>query len=63
MSSTVCSTIFVILIITLSVKIEVKICLALPKIKNEKEFRSQSIKTQCIVFGLYKALHEIESAI
>ena len=36
---------------------------ALHNNKNEKEFRIQSIKTQCIVFGLYRTLHKIESAI
>ena len=32
-------------------------------IQNEKEFRTQSVKTQCIMFGLYRTLHEIESVI
>ena len=51
----------------LSVKIKIKICLLgqwrFTEIQNEKEFRSQSIKTQCIMFGLYWTLYEIESAI
>ena len=36
---------------------------ALQKKNYDKEFRSQSIKTQFIVFGFYRTIHEIESAI
>ena len=31
--------------------------------QNDKEFRNKSTKTQSTVRGLYRTLHEIESAI
>ena len=60
---------YIILIIALSVKLKIKMSLsgqlqvALHKIQNDKKFRSQSIKTHCIVFGFYRTLHEIKSTI
>ena len=59
MSNTVC-VIYIILIITLSVKIKMKICLlgqlevALQKIQNEKEFSSLVYRVPS-----YRTLHEI----
>ena len=57
----------IILIIMLSAKINqfslAIISKASEKYKMRRNFRSQSIKIQCIVFVFYRILHKIESAI
>ena len=55
----------VIFIIMLSAKINLftwAISKASEKYKMRRNFRSQSIKIQCIVFVFYRILHKIESA-